>query len=164
MHEAKHSFILHSKPPHLNELLSEDTSGWGLLIASKDKAIAKAKLIPLVYFSASRLCDLSGLCVSASLWHHVHHVHGFIASTWAFGETRRLGGSGELCWQSSTITPKISPRLLSSKKPHYVCSAFRRRPQRRDKSLIPAYLCIAYFRQRCLNIDIDKWLILLYRL
>ena len=39
-------------------------------IAWKDKAIAKAKLIPLVYFMASRLCDL---CVSASLWRHVHH-------------------------------------------------------------------------------------------
>ena len=38
-------------------------------------AIVKAKLIPLVYFMASRLCDLCDLCVSASLWRHVHHVH-----------------------------------------------------------------------------------------
>jgi hypothetical protein len=30
-------------------------------------AIVKAKLIPLVYFTASRLCDLCGLSVSASL-------------------------------------------------------------------------------------------------
>ena len=43
-------------------------------IASKDKAISKAKLIPLVFFSASRLCDLCDLRVSASLWRHVHHA------------------------------------------------------------------------------------------
>ena len=43
-------------------------------IAWKDKAIAKAKLIPLVYFMASRLCDLRDLSVSASLWRHVHHA------------------------------------------------------------------------------------------
>ena len=43
-------------------------------IASKDKAMIKAKLIPLVFFSVSRLCDLSVLCVSASLWRPVHHA------------------------------------------------------------------------------------------
>ena len=39
-------------------------------------AISKAKLIPLVYFSASRLCDLCDLRVSASHWRHVHHARG----------------------------------------------------------------------------------------
>ncbi len=47
-------------------------------IASKDKAIVKANLTPLVFFTASWLCDLCVLRVSASLFrtfsHHVHHT------------------------------------------------------------------------------------------
>ena len=48
-------------------------------IASKDKAIAKAKLTPLVFISASLLCVLGVLGVlgvSASLWRLVRPVKG----------------------------------------------------------------------------------------
>ena len=62
-------------------------------IASKDKAIAKAKLIPLVFFrrhgsatsaSSASLRPFGVPCIT---------VHGFIADAVAFGETGRLGGS-----------------------------------------------------------------------
>ena len=62
-------------------------------------------------------------------------------------------GGKEHCTNNHYNSPKYPPCLRSSRKPHYVCSVFRRRPERKRHfihSRVTASRRLIVSRQRCL--------------